>query len=170
MTEAKESQQKATSNKQEQKKEMWIEKEVARLTLLRNHPGLKAMHAIGPSCEAWGYALACKMVDGKDIFEDLLENIKSALYGLDAYLANMIMLANNIDSFKEYLKPEYEIEFLITGKIGGAVSQLESTALYVQEMLEQRDEQERKWTEEREKKQPHPIFANILDSIKGGKA
>jgi hypothetical protein len=94
--------------------------------------------------------MAEKMVEGKDIMEDVQHQANAALYGLEYYLDRMIDLAHSLDSFKDYcvkINPGYEKKFKGLGEIWGITTLLESTADLCKEALENRREEERKWAE-----------------------
>ena len=126
--------------------------------------------------------IAWKMFRGEDIYNDVLDAAKEIYANFTDYLNSMESAAVKLAAFKDYcvrINPDYSEEFEL-GEIWGIGSILESTAFHTKQMIAERDEEEKKWFEDhkdwieadekKESKQVHPVFAPILDAIKGGRA
>lgn len=170
MTDNKECQQVTTGSKRNEEKVRRIKAMEARsfgiLGLICGHEGCKAFREFDDVGMTPGYSLASDIEDGKDIYDRLLDEAYMVLGGLDDYLRKMKNVANTLDTFKEYCKG-HEREFEVNGEIHDVATLLESTALLCEEALQERETQEEEWVKAHEKKEPHPVFAPILDTIKG---
>lgn len=172
MPDNKECQQVTTGNNRYEEKERrikaWEKRQFEIWSLLEKHEGCMAFREFDDVGMTPGYSIASNIVDAKvDVYDQILDEAYIVLGGLNDYLRKMKRLALALETFKRCC-PEHEKEFEATGEIGGVATLLESTALLCEETLQDREAQEEEWVKAHEKKEPHPVFAPILDAIKGG--